>query len=103
GSMSEFDFAKWKAAKVATQLILDGIPDGELFGIVAFNHDAATPYPLTPLDATQRAQVHQVLEALQPDGHTSVGDGLLEAQSNLVAAGFDMPDPTQPAPILQTI
>ncbi len=104
GSMaSDAAGAKWEAAKVATKLVLDAIPDGERFGLVTFNHDAATPFPIAVLDANARAAVQQILTNLTPSGFTSVGDGLLESQSNLVVAGFDMPDPTKPPPVLQTI
>jgi hypothetical protein len=104
GSMADFKGAKWKAATVATQLLMDAVPDGERFGIVTFNQDAATPYPLTKLDAAERAKVQGILAGLVPGGWTSVGDGALEAQANLIAAGFDMP-PVPPAasPVFQTI
>ena len=57
GSMaSDAAGAKWEAAKVATKLVLDAIPDGERFGLVTFNHDAATPFPIAVLDANGAPQ-----------------------------------------------
>ena len=60
------------AAKQAAGAFVDQLPAGFRVGIVAFSTEAR----LVLAPTTDRAQVHQALDALQADGGTALGDAI---------------------------
>lgn len=98
GSMNDFGGSKLAAEKlVAKALIASMVPlsdtgVGPQAGIVTFNNDASTlkigQDILVNVQKNNQADFNNLIDAIQPGGETSIGDGALEAQSNLAEA-FD--------------
>lgn len=89
GSMDDGDGAKLLATKLGARAVLDGLRDGDELGLVTFNHDAQTIFPVRTIDAASRGEMARAIDGVRALGWTSIGDGALEASSGLVAAGYD--------------
>jgi hypothetical protein len=117
GSMNDFGGSKLAAAKVATKLVAQNLLDTDELGLVTFNNDAQSPLRLlgvkavddtpnhclipagadratwglssTPEQPDPRGDFASVVDALVAVAGTSIGDGALEAQSNLISKGYD--------------
>ncbi|GAA0240322.1 LodA/GoxA family CTQ-dependent oxidase [Cryptosporangium japonicum] len=72
----------------AAQSLVNLLPDGDGVGIVGFADDAEVLQPVLPLDAAGRAASLGVLTGpgLDPNGKTSVGDGVTAGQRLLESA-----------------
>jgi hypothetical protein len=96
GSMKDYD--KMNAAKKAATLLVDGMPDADDVGVVVFNDNAVTllatqanPSGLVTLTPLNRLGVLFAIDNITAESWTSLGDGVLEAQSNFVRAYGDKP------------
>jgi hypothetical protein len=91
GSMdSPAPVTKMEAAKSAARIFVDAAADDDLMGVVSFsgdlvepcagdNDDASLDHDLMLVD-THRVAAKDQIDLLEPDGWTSIGDGLNEAQ-----------------------
>src|SRR5262249_16425382 len=86
---------KMAALKIASNLVIDGLADGDSIGIVSFNEDAQLRLGLLPLSypANVRTTAKDAVDAITPGGCTSIGGGVIEAQSWL-ASTFDSGAPS---------
>jgi len=89
---------KIAALRDAAIFLLDTIPDGNELGIVRYIHDAKTLAPIDVLNDAKRSDLKNIIQGLQANGCTSIGDGLLEAQSN-----FNLRFPGPDAPRLSIL
>jgi hypothetical protein len=105
GSMGDPDGSKLEAAKIAGTLIVEGMPDEDDAGIVTFADNADSPLVGVPggmfgiLPLAQQGNRQKVLNAMGlifANSWTSIGDGLLEAQSNFDKAYGPTPTPLNP-------
>jgi hypothetical protein len=96
GSMSEDrgdGQSKHASLQQAANIFVDLMLEGDGVGIVRYNQDAQPIQPVRPLGAgglsdVNRSATHDVINgnALDPDGATSIGDGIFEGRALLAAA-----------------
>jgi von Willebrand factor type A domain len=97
GSMN--DYGKLDAMKNAASLLVQAMNDQDKVGLVTFNNDAQTVIgddtaPFLKTNLLGRAAFTSIVNQLTASGWTSIGDGVLEAQSNLILAfGNTVPTP----------
>lgn len=91
GSMDDFGGRKLEAAKIAGTALIEALGEADAVGITTFNEDAQVFFGMLPLSISGvRDAAMNSLAGLTAGGCTSIGDGVLEAQSFL-AQYFDNP------------
>ena len=90
GSMSEDSLGggtKMEEARAAADLFISMVraSAGNEVGLVSFSGDAQNPveHPMAPFDGDARDDMIAELPGISPGGYTSVGDGLLSANTQL--------------------
>lgn len=83
GCLPDFDPNKIIQARKSAKLMVDLLESGDQAAVVAFGTSAAIVSPLTSLDAATRQQIKASIDSIQPNGRTSIGDGLLKAVDQL--------------------
>lgn len=95
--MGDFGGTKLQAAKIAAKAIVESLvppPDGfdptGKIALVTFADDATTQFGLTSVSGGNAGFIEGAIDTLTSGGWTSIGDGVLEAQS-LLGQAFDPP------------
>lgn len=83
GCIPFYDPNKIIQARKSAKLVIDLLDEGDQATVVAFGDSATVFFPLTPLDTASRQQAKARIDAIEPDGGTSIGSGFLRALEQL--------------------
>lgn len=83
GCLPRYDPNKIVQARKSAKLLVDLLEDGDKVSIISFNNSATVQHPLTELNLSTRQQAKFAIDSIQPNGQTSIGDGLSVALQQL--------------------